>query len=455
MRVDAAPGDRDNGRMTTPSPRRPGRAPLADWRRHLHLSDLRGLAQLATQGTLGITELVEKVQGNVYKAVAAPFGAAGQRFVDRTAGASGVRKRGITGLVYGSVKGVTRLAGGTVDALLSRVAPRPGPQASSPQREALLAALNGVLGDQLLDTANPLAIRMSLRHDGQSLPMDKVALAQHLPHATGKILLLVHGLCMNDLQWRADSPAEALPGHGRDYGEGLAQELGYTPVYLHYNTGLHTSVNGGQFAALLEQLLQVWPQEVEALSLLTHSMGGLVARSACHSAAAQGMDWPGRLRHLVFLGTPHHGAPLEKVGSWVDTVLGSNPLTRPFAKIGQIRSAGITDMRHGNVLPADWQGADRFAGGLDTRQPLPLPAGVACFAVAATLGAVPAAGGAPTLDAALGDGLVPLASALGQHADVARCLAFPADRQWVAAGTGHIALIHSLPVYQQLRRWLG
>lgn len=456
MRVDAVTGDRDNGRMTTPSSRRPGRAPLADWRRHLHLSDIRGLAQLATQGTLGITELVEKVQGNVYKVVAAPFGAAGQKFVDRTAGASGVRKSGITGLVYGSVKGVTRLAGGTVDALLSRVGPRAEPQASSPQREALLAALNGVLGDQLLDTANPLAIRMSLRHDGQSLPMDKATLAQRLPRATGKILLLVHGLCMNDLQWRADSPAEALPGHGRDYGEGLAHELGYTPVYLHYNTGLHTSVNGGQFAALLEQLLQAWPQEVEVLTLLTHSMGGLVARSACHSAAAQGMDWPGRLRHLVFLGTPHHGAPLEKIGSWVDTVLGSNPLTRPFAKIGQVRSAGITDLRYGNVLPADWQGADRFAGGLDTRQPLPLPAGVACFAVAAALGVVPAAATAGRkLDDALGDGLVSLSSALGQHADVARCLAFPADRQWVAAGTGHIALIHSLPVYQQLRRWLG
>jgi hypothetical protein len=354
MRVDAVTGDRDNGRMTTPSSRRPGRAPLADWRRHLHLSDIRGLAQLATQGTLGITELVEKVQGNVYKVVAAPFGAAGQKFVDRTAGASGVRKSGITGLVYGSVKGVTRLAGGTVDALLSRVAPRAEPPASSPQREALLAALNGVLGDQLLDTANPLAIRMSLRHDGQSLPMDKATLAQRLPRATGKILLLVHGLCMNDLQWRADSPAEALPGHGRDYGEALAHELGYTPVYLHYNTGLHTSVNGGQFAALIEQLLQAWPQEVEVLTLLTHSMGGLVARSACHSAVAQDMHWPGRLRHLVFLGTPHHGAPLEKVGSWVDTVLGSNPLTRPFAKIGQVRSAGITDLRYGNVLPADW-----------------------------------------------------------------------------------------------------
>jgi hypothetical protein len=167
------------------------------------------------------------------------------------------------------------------------------------------------------------------------------------------------------------------------------------------------------------------------------------------------MHWPGRLRHLVFLGTPHHGAPLEKVGSWVDTVLGSNPLTRPFAKIGQIRSAGITDLRHGNVLPADWQGADRFASGSDTRQPLPLPAGVACFAVGATLGGAPAAATTGRkFDEALGDGLVPLASALGQHAEVARCLAFPVERQWVATGTGHIALIHSPPVYQQLRRWL-
>lgn len=455
MRVDAVSGDRDNGRMTTPSSPRPARALLADWRHHLHLSDVRGLAQLATQGTLGITELVERVQGNVYKAVAAPFGAAGQKFVDRAAGTSGVRKKGITGLVYGSVKGVTRLAGGTVDALLSRVAPRAEPPASSPQREALLSALNGVLGDQLLDTANPLAITMSVRHDGRSLPMDKVELAQRLPRATGKILLLVHGLCMNDLQWRADSPADVLPGHGQDYGEGLAKELGYTPVYLHYNTGLHTSVNGGQLAALLEQLLQVWPQEVETLSLVTHSMGGLVARSACHSATAQGMHWPSRLRHLVFLGTPHHGAPLEKVGSWVDAVLGSNPLTRPFAKIGQIRSAGITDLRHGNVLPADWQGADRFAGGSDTRQPLPLPSGVACFAVAATLAELPAAATmGRRLDAALGDGLVPLSSALGQHGEPARCLDFPADRQWVVAATGHIALLHSLPVYQQLRRWL-
>lgn len=438
--------------MSSPSePPRPRLPPLADLRRHLHLSDIQGLAQLATRGTLGVTGLAEKVQGNVYKAVAAPFGAAGQKFVDSAAGSSGVKKTGITGLVYGSIRGVTRLAGGTVDAVLSRVAPRVAPQASSPQREAMLSALNGVLGDQLRDTANPLAIAMSLRHGGQPLPLDRAALAQRLPGATGKILVLVHGLCMNDLQWRADNSAAA-----HEHGEQLARALGYTPVYLHYNTGLHISSNGGQFAALLEQLLQAWPQPVEDLSLLTHSMGGLVARAACHSAAATGLLWPARLKNLVFLGTPHHGAPLEKLGNWVDITLGSNPVTRPFAAIGQVRSAGITDLRYGHVLPCVTQEADRFTAAPDRRQPLPLPDRVACFAVAATLGAAsPAAGASALRDEWLGDGLVPLSSALGQHAEPAHTLAFDPGRQWVAQETGHIALMHSPQVCAQLLRWLA
>ena len=443
--------------MSSPPPRWPGFPHLSDLRSHLHPSDLQGLAQLATRGTLGVTGLAEKVQGNVYKTVAAPFGAAGQAFVDRAAGASGVKKNGITGLVYGSVKGLTRLAGGAVDTVLAQVASRTSPLASSPQREAMLAVLGGVLGDQLQETGNPLAITMSLRHQGQSLPLDNAALAQRLPQATGKILVLVHGLCMNDLQWRGD---ESSKDGGHDYADRLAQELGFTPVYLHYNTGLHTSANGGQFAALLENLIKAWPQQVETLSLLTHSMGGLVARSACHSAAAGGLQWLGRLKHLIFLGTPHHGAPLEKVGNWVDTVLGSNPMTRPFAKIGQIRSAGITDLRYGHVLPTDGQATDRFEAGPDMRPLLPLPAGVPCFAVAATLAAASADLSGPAqlkgkLAQTLGDGLVPLSSALGQHAEAGRSLDFAPDAQWIAFETGHIALLHSPAVFAHIRRWLA
>ncbi len=450
MRMDATTRDRDNGRMTTPSPPRPALARLLGWRRHLHLSDIQGLARLATQGTLGVTALAEKVQGNVYKAVAAPFGAAGQKFLDREAGSSGIRKTGVTGVVYGSIRGVTRLAGGAVDAVLTRTMPRMAPKTSSPQREVMLSVLNGVLGDQLVATSNPLAITMSLRQDGESLPLNKAALAQRLPQATGKIMLLAHGLCMNDLQWRASGVASPP-----DFGQQMV-ELGYTPVYLHYNTGLHTSVNGGQLASLLEQLLKAWPQKVTEISVLAHSMGGLVARAACHSAKATGLSWPARLKNVVFLGTPHHGAPLEQLGNWVETALGSNPVTRPFAVIGQMRSAGITDLRYGHALPADGQDTNRFAAGPDLRQPLPLPSGVACFAVAGTLGAVPA--GAPSAaarDALLGDGLVPVASALGQHRDPALGLVFPPDRQWIAVNTGHIALMHSPEVLTRLKAWLA
>ena len=423
---------------------------------YLHLSDIQGLSQLATQGVLGVTGLAESVQGNVYKAVAAPFGLLGSRLVDAAAGSSGVKPSGITGLVYGGIKGITRLAGGTVNAALTKAAPlvtqRFGTPASSPEREAVLSIINGVLGDQLLATANPLSISMRLRCDGKSLLLEKAAISQRLPHATGKLLVVVHGLCMNDLQWTTG---------GYNHADALAKELGYTPIYLHYNTGLHTSINGQQFAALLEQLFDAWPQPVEELTLLAHSMGGLVARSACHHAEQTRPAtplWRKQLKNLVFLGTPHHGAPLEGVGKWVDRLLGSNVLTRPFAKIGQIRSSGITDLRHGNVLAADWLDADRFESAPDSRQIPPLPSIVACYAVAANTITHGTGLLAPVRRALshkmIGDGLVPLESALGQHEKPERCLAFAPENQWIAHGMGHLELLSRPEVTRQLLEWL-
>ncbi|MES2946613.1 MAG: alpha/beta hydrolase [Pseudomonadota bacterium] len=427
--------------MPTPLPTRPQTGPLAKLPTYLHVADIQGLAQLATQGVLGVAGLAETVQGSVYKTVAAPFGLLGSRFVDGTPGSSGVKALGITGLVYGGVRGITRLTGGTVNAVLSRAGPMLPKQKSSPEREAVLSAINGVLGDHLLETANPLAIQMSFRHQGQTLPLDKEGLAQRLPQAGGKVLVLLHGLCMNDLQWGTDN----------SHAEVLARELGYTPVYLHYNTGLHTSINGQQFADLLEALLAAWPVPVQDLSFLVHSMGGLVARSACQQAELSGKAWRKNLKNIVFLGTPHHGAPLERVGNWVDTALGSNLVTRPFGKIAQIRSSGITDLRYGHVLASSWQGIDRFQRSPDLREPLPLPANVACFTVAATTSNAP--GG--IRDALIGDGLVPLRSALGQHDEAAHTLAFEAQNQWIAYGTGHMGLLDRPELATQVLRWLG
>ncbi len=243
---------------------------------------------------------------------------------------------------------------------------------TGPRRDALVAALNGVVGDHLERTGNPLAIRMQLlRRD------DRFDAAQ-LPSPGSDVLLLIHGLCMNDRQWTRA---------GHDHGQALAQALGFTPVYARYNSGLHISTNGRELALQLEQLLQDWPVPVQTLTIIGHSMGGLVARSAVHQATQAGMAWPRQLRRLVFLGTPHHGAPLERGGNWLHRGLGLSSYAAPLTRLSGLRSAGITDLRHGNLLDEDW--ADSRFAQRDTRAALPLPAGVACYAVAGTLGPSP------------------------------------------------------------------
>ena len=396
-------------------------------------TDLRGAARLAADATAGITDLVEAM----HERIARLPGSGGP--------AAGGRTQGLTGLIYKSIRGATRLVGGSLDALLALLEPALDATGAaalpSPQREAVVAALNGVLGDHLAESGNPLAITMALRREGRPLVLERSALQARLPDATGRVLVLLHGLCMNDLQWHRD---------GHDHGELLARELGCTSVYLHYNSGLHVSTNGRELAGLLERLVAQWPVPVASLVLLGHSMGGLLARSALQQAQQAGQQWPARLTDLVFLGTPHHGAPLERAGHGLDQVLGATPYVAPFTRLGRLRSAGITDLRHGSLLDADWQGSDRFAHRRDSRRPVPLPDGVRCFALAATTGRQ----AGDLKDRLLGDGLVPLASALGRHRSAARRLAFAPERQRTVEGTHHMELLSSPAVAAQLLQWL-
>jgi len=397
---------------------------------HLHPADLRGFARLATQATAGLADLVEAM----HHTIARPVG----RGRAHTAG----RTRGLTGLVYKSVRGVTRLVGGGMDVLLAQLRPTLAGRASSPQREAVLAALNGVMGDYLVASDNPLAIPMSLRRDGRPLVLESQALAAAIPQGGDKLAVLAHGLCLNDLQWNRG---------GHDHGAVLARDLGYTPLYLHYNSGLHTSINGRTLAGLLEVLLKQWPRRVEELVIVAHSMGGLVARSAFHYAVAAGHDWPRRLRKLAFLGTPHHGAPLERGGNWVTVILDATPYAAPFARLGKISSAGITDLRYGNVLDEHWRGRDRFAHAPDTRRTVPLPKGVRSFAIAATTGKKRG----DLRDWLLGDGLVPVSSALGRHDESHRSLGFPQSRQWIGYGMSHLDLLARPEVSDRIVRWFA
>jgi hypothetical protein len=421
---------RSTGRQWTDPARSPAPAEEAvphtpPTRRRLPFTgaDLHGLAQLGIDGVLGVVDLVEAMHHTI-----------GQRPGVLGAAPAG-RTRGITGAVYGTVRGTTRLVRGALDPVLGAFARATHSPHTSPQREAVVAALNGVWGDHLAGTRNPLAIPMTLRQAGQPL-------AAPGPDAARRLVILVHGLCMNDLQWRR---------RGHDHGAALARDLGVGALYLYYNSGRHVSENGRDFAALLQRLVSEWPVPVEELVIVGHSMGGLVARSACHYGEAAGHRWRPLLRTLVFLGTPHHGAPLERGGRAVDALFRASPYVAPFGRLGRVRSAGITDLRFGNVLDADWSGRDRHDQRHDDRRPLPLPSGVACCAIAGCL-AERAQGVRARL---VGDGLVPVESALGEHADPARDLAFPPSRRRVFTSTGHWDLLSRVDVYEQVRKWIG
>jgi hypothetical protein len=395
-----------------------------------HVSDLRGVSRLAVDATVGVVGVVEAMHTSIAR-------------IPTTLGGPlvGGAVRGVSSLVYRSIHGVTRVAGVGIDVALAGVAPAFGDVESSQRREAVIAALNGVVGDHLVDTGNPLAIPMRWRRGGKPVEPTRERLAAAFPTPSGKIVVLVHGLCMNDLQW-------TLREH--DYGAALERDLGHTAVYLHYNTGRHVSTNGGAFASMLEALVSGWPVPVEEIAIVGYSMGGLVARSAHHYGTVAGHAWPRRLRTLVFVGTPHHGSALERGGHRLHRLIDRTPFAAPLARLGSVRSAGITDLRHGNLLDEDWDGHDRFAHGADARRPLPLPQDVDSFAIGATTGR----SSTDLRSRFLGDGLVPLASALGHHRDPRFHLAFPASHQWVACGTDHVDLLGRTEVYERIRGWM-
>ncbi len=422
----------------TPATTQAPKAPKKSLTRHLRPTDLRAAVRLGIEATHGVTTMAEGVHQAVWGAMAVPGGKA-----PGTA-------RGLTGFVYRAVHGVTTLVGHALEATFTRLEPALGDLVDAPpdtpQREAVLAALNGVLGDRLARQNNPLATPMTLRLNGA--PLDWQAPITASETLSPKVLLVLHGLCMNDLQWRSASARAGEPPV--DQGTELAAALDHTPLYLRYNSGLHVSENGALLSAQMELLARHWPAGVTELRVLAHSMGGLITRSALRHAELNHLQWPQRLKAIVFLGTPHHGAPLERAGNWVDVVLGATPFSRPFAKLGQLRSAGITDLRYGFLLPGDWEGRDRFRRQPDQREHVQLPEGVACFAVAATT----AKQRSPLAERVVGDGLVPLNSALGQHKDTARCLNFPKAHQHISYATHHMQLMSSPAVSARVRAWL-
>jgi pimeloyl-ACP methyl ester carboxylesterase len=396
--------------------------------KHINGLDLQGASRLTIDGVNGIIALVEAVH-HIINRLGGLLGKSNQN-----------QTTGITGMVYRHIRSVSGLVGGGTDLLLKKLSPLLGETSSSIEREIILSVLNGVLGDHLAARENPLAIPMQFRRNGTPLTMDTQAVNKLVRQYDGKIVLMVHGSCMNDLQWNRC---------GHDHGAAIARDLGYLPIYLYYNTGRHISQNGREFASLIEGFIGQLSQ-LKELVIIAHSMGGLVSRSAFHYGKAANHSWLNHLKKIVFLGTPHLGAPLERAGNWIDVLLDISPYSAPFSRLGKIRSVGITDLRYGYILDEDWKGHDRFKSSENRRSHVPLPEDVQSYTIAATTCKESSKLG----DQLVGDNLVPLNSALGHHKNAELTLLFPKTHQKIVRNMNHLDLLNQSEVYETIKYWL-
>lgn len=348
--------------------------------------------------------------------------------------------------VYGRVRDIGRLSffgvsqvAGLAETLL------PAHTRDIPERLALglHSAVNGAFGDYLERSGNELALSMDLvADDGRPIALTRNGLSVALDKPSPRVVLLVHGLGMNDQQWRQ--------GGRPDFGERLARDYGYTALRLRYNSGRHISHNGRDLARLLQAFVAAYPVRLERLTIIGHSMGGLVARSACHYAQEAGHDWIDVLTDMVMLGSPHLGAPLERLGNRVTRSLTRVTYTRPFASIGDIRSAGVKDLRYGYLRDEDWQ-KDEASGEYTATPALPALDHVGHFLVAATLGKRED----DPLGRWLGDLLVPVSSAVGHSRVPSRRFSARDQDGRVFYGMNHFALLHHKDVYEAIAGWLA
>ncbi|WP_079693000.1 esterase/lipase family protein [Psychrobacter sp. DAB_AL43B] len=386
-----------------------------------------GLAQLATMGVVEVTDIVEAVHREI---LLRPLG----RFND---GNLDQWQRGITGRIYGAVRNTMQLVGNNIAVglrLYNNILKPKKVQPLPKNLRRMVNILNGVMGDHLVNHDNPLAVSMTLYDKNNYVQSGALS---------GRVIVLCHGLCMSHLSWQISGE--------NNLGNTLVSSLpNSTVLYLNYNTGRRISSNGRNFAKVLQNLVEDNP-DINQIDLIGHSMGGLVSRSALFYGKEQGFSWVKRVGNLVTLGSPHHGASLERIGNFVQDKIAKLPFAGSLATLGDLRSAGIIDLRYGSIRDADWKSLEgRSVLPAEFRHPTRLPLHVNTYLVAAALIETHYENKTTSL---LGDGLVSVESALGEYTEE-HTLAVPEGHKAIFYGVNHMNLIYSDRVHQQILAWL-
>jgi len=297
----------------------------------------------------------------------------------------------------------------------------------------VIGGLAGALGDRMAEDPRTAALAPPMTFRKAAGPLDP---AQAAARAAGlgappRVAVLVHGLAGHEGQW----PAQL---------DDALNEQGVSCLHVRYTSGRPIHANGADLAALLSGLvadLETGPAEEDShhaptndsggpmLVLIGHSMGGLVIRSALSQAADQ--DWVRRVPLVVTLGSPHRGAPMEKVAAAGLRAAALVPESAPIAELGNQRARGIKDLRFGALLPGHWRGLDPDVVLHDTTSDTPLPAHVEHLAIVGVLGDDPDS----WRSRLFGDGMVRPASAAGRGDPAERVEVLQLPR------TGHLALL--------------
>jgi len=406
----------------------------------MRTSDIRALGEVAGEGVGVLNNVVRGVHTGIAGRVFATIGPVARPVA--------VVHDAIAHTIYGAVGFAGQRVPDAVGALaaVGVSVDSDAPIDEKPAVGEMIAALNGIYGDELAERGNPFAHAMSVRVGGRSVELTRDAVAAAFPDATNRVVVFVHGLCQTESSWRRPPRADLDAPDPRPYGTRLREDLGFTPVHVRYNTGLHISTNGHELDELLAELTAVWPVPVADIALVGHSMGGLVVRSACHYATQYRRRWADQVRQVVCLGSPHLGADLEKGVNAASFVLARLRETRAIADFLNLRSDGIKDLRYGACLDDDWRDADPDEFLSDHCGEVPfLPH--AQYHFVATSVAPQAVG------AVLGDHLVRPTSAAGRGG--ARRIPFEDENGLVLTGLHHFDLLNHPEIYDRLLQWLG
>ena len=307
--------------------------------------------------------------------------------------------------------------------------------------------INGIVGDKIQNTA--LAIKMNFYEKNKVLDLEKESLVAfngvNNPKNSAKICIFIHGLTENETTWTFKE--------GMDYGSLLNQDFDMVPFYLRYNTGLHISENGQTLAALIEKLLQNYPIPIQEISIIAHSMGGLLTHSACHYAQDLDLEWVSKVKNVFLLATPHLGSFLEKFANLTTNILEKIPNfpTRLVGKAINLRSAGIKDLRYGYIKTSDWAEKDPdvlFENNKTTAQKL--PENVSYYLISARMTEAEK----HWVSLLLGDMLVSTSSAISRSKSEHE-LRFPEANHYEFAKTFHFELTRAPKVYEKISHWLA